>query len=57
VKAADFPGANDCSRQPDIGKSDGPVLPSEEGGVNSPLAYIGGKSKLSKQIIERMPEH
>lgn len=25
--------------------------------MNSPLAYIGGKSKLSKTIIERIPEH
>ncbi len=25
--------------------------------MNSPLAYIGGKSKLSKTIIEMMPEH
>jgi DNA adenine methylase len=25
--------------------------------VNSPLAYIGGKSKLSKTIIEMMPAH
>lgn len=25
--------------------------------MNSPLAYIGGKSKLSKQIIEMMPGH
>ncbi|WP_028320361.1 DNA adenine methylase [Desulfatiglans anilini] len=25
--------------------------------MNSPLAYIGGKSKLSKMIIEMMPEH
>jgi DNA adenine methylase len=25
--------------------------------MNSPLAYIGGKSKLSKQIISMIPEH
>lgn len=25
--------------------------------MNSPLAYIGGKSKLSQTIIERIPEH
>jgi len=25
--------------------------------VNSPLAYIGGKSKLAKTIIDMMPEH
>ena len=25
--------------------------------MNSPLAYIGGKSKLSKTIIEMMPAH
>jgi DNA adenine methylase len=31
---------------------------SESGGaMNSPLAYIGGKSKLANTIIEMMPEH
>jgi len=25
--------------------------------MNSPLSYVGGKSRLSKQIIERFPEH
>jgi DNA adenine methylase len=30
---------------------------NKERAVNSPLAYIGGKSKLSKTIIEMMPAH
>jgi len=25
--------------------------------MDSPLSYIGGKSRLSKTIIERIPEH
>ena len=25
--------------------------------MDSPLAYIGGKSKLAKSIIEMIPEH
>ena len=25
--------------------------------MNSPLAYIGGKSKLAKTIIDMMPAH
>ncbi|MCK5099014.1 MAG: DNA adenine methylase [Desulfobacteraceae bacterium] len=25
--------------------------------MNSPFAYIGGKSRLSKQIISTIPEH
>lgn len=32
-------------------------LNPQGGTVNSPLAYIGGKSKLSKAIIDMMPEH
>ena len=26
-------------------------------GINSPLAYVGGKSRLAKAIIEQIPEH
>jgi DNA adenine methylase len=29
----------------------------KEASVNSPLAYIGGKSKLAKTIIDMMPKH
>jgi DNA adenine methylase len=30
---------------------------SQGGAMNSPLAYIGGKSKLANTIIDMMPEH